>query len=115
MTDRLNEIKRHYQGEVLTTAKDTGPTRIVRQIIELGWEVVGANLILYEMDRIETDARWLIAEVEHLRRYADKLLAGWTWDFLPKDVEIISAANAQLATQVMELEAELEKLRGGIK
>jgi len=51
------------------TVKDVTPFEIVREIIRLGWEVHSADLILYELDKIE-------AENAALRRFISKVWRG---------------------------------------
>ena len=49
------------------TVKDVTPFEIVREIIRLGWEVHSADLILYELDKIEAENAALKRENEALR------------------------------------------------
>lgn len=53
----------------------------------------------------------LRSEYERLQRYADKLAAGLPEGMLPKDVENLREANAQMATEIGQLRREIEGLK----
>ena len=60
---------------------------------------------VYRWEDAHVDRAALLAEVDRLNAYADKLAAGLPVGMLPKDVELVKAANAEMAADIHRLQA----------
>ena len=67
-----------------------------------------------ERDELKARVAALHTQLKEADAYADKLVDGLTGDILPKDVEVIKAANWEFAQRVFDLEHERDELKAQI-
>ena len=51
------------------TVKDVTPFEIIREVFRLGWEVHSADLVLYELDKIEAENKTLEKNIATLLKH----------------------------------------------
>jgi HAMP domain-containing protein len=105
-----NSIKpKHSQAESMESISDTPRTDDEWDAITVShpWDAAAEQMAQH--------ARQLERELAEAKEYADKLAAGYPDGTLPKDIEVLRAANHGFAQEVHELQKQRDRLADALK
>jgi len=96
---------------VVTEERDQWKAKYIQQNKDLGHELRDPNGTIWsECKRLQTQLAAVTEQRDEAREYADRLAEGLPEGMLPKDVEVLRAANLGLATNIAAVTEQRDRL-----